>query len=178
MVRCTSIDILSDFPRDSNTHTHTYKIIPQLWKYFPPPSIVVCNRNGKRIVDDGWKYVQKWIIMRDMIPKQNQFEKASRETNEQIEYKQENASSLSPGASPWSGYSVLYQLIYNHHVSIINKWIWDYASWVRRRPHVMSFSFPFILRFVLKKDSRIVLYPPTVGNCFFLLSRVLRKGER
>ena len=59
--------------------------------------------------------------MRDMIPKQNQFEKASRETNEQIEYKQENASSLSPDASPWSGYSVLYQLIYNHHVSIINK---------------------------------------------------------
>ena len=38
--------------------------------------------------------------MRGMIPKQNQFEKASRETNEQIEYKQENTSSLSPGVSP------------------------------------------------------------------------------
>ena len=59
--------------------------------------------------------------MRGMIPKQNQFEKASRETNEQIEYKQENTSSLSPGVSPWSGYSVLYRLIYYYHVSIINK---------------------------------------------------------
>lgn len=155
MVRC--IDILRDFPRDSNTHTHTYKII--------------CN--GKIIVDDGWKYVQKI---------------ASRETNEQIEYKQENTSSLSPGVSPWSGYSVLYRLIYYYHVSIINKWIWDYASWVRRRPHVIpchtapclcdteqvrcgrrlalpllrfslfwSFLFPFILRFVFKGLSFILL---------------------
>lgn len=144
--------------------------------------------------------------MRSMIPKQNQFEKASRETNEQIEYKQENTSSLSPGVSPWSGYSVLYRLIYYYHVSIINKWIWDYASWVRRRPHVIpchtapclcdteqvrcgrrlalhilrfslfwSFLFSFILRFVFKGLSFILLRWAIVS--FFSLAS-FERGER